>query len=113
SDENVAARGESLGGDSYIVGVRTLGSSTSDQEGTATDQAAGSDAAADAAWATYKKPGETTPAPSAGAQPAQPAAEPSAPTAAARVENIRPVRPPAGEEKVFLLHVASAEGSAF
>ncbi|MDN5782819.1 MAG: cell division protein ZipA [Luteimonas sp.] len=32
---------------------------------------------------------------------------------AARVENIRPVRPPAGEETIFVLHVASPEGTAF
>lgn len=109
SDDDVAARGEALGGDSYIVGVRTLGSPTSGQPG----ESAGSDAAADAAWAAYKKPGATAPPPTASTQPAQPAAEPSAPTAAARVENIRPARPPTGEEKVFLLHVASAEGSVF
>lgn len=105
--------GVALNGDSYIVSVRTLTPESSNADGGA--QPVGSDAEAEAAWAAYKNAPETTgvPAPGSAAQPQaqsnpDPDSEPATPqrpSAAARVENIRPVHPPAGEEKIFVLHV--------
>lgn len=122
SDEDIATRGEALGGDSYIVGVRTLSSSAPNQPNDDPNQGVTSDADAAAAWETYKKPFETAPAPSQDSKPVTPARpqqdqaeqpEPPKPTTSVRMDNIRPVQPPAGEEKIFVLHVASAEGMAF
>jgi len=125
--------GVSLNGDSYIVGVRTLTpDSTATAAGGSADATAGdqqtarSEAEAEAAWAAYKKqPGTSempTPEQQAPAHPGtaaqtsatEPAAsEPQRPSAAARVENIRPVRPPAGEERIFVLHVTRSDEQHF
>lgn len=123
-------RGESLGGDSYIVGVRTLSSDTPagqrsprDPDAPADDrdfESVGEDSV-EASWSAYKK---------RGAQP-QPAAEeqtpgreqPAAPDeraaaaergGAERVENMRPqTAPPGGEQEVFVLHVAAPGNAMF
>lgn len=102
-----APDGVSLNGDSYIVGVRTLSSASGDGDN---DTAMGGDGHAEAAWSAYKNAPESTAA-SASGQP-EPAA-PARPSAAARVDNIRAVRPPAGEERVFILHVTAAQGHHF
>lgn len=127
AEDAEAERGVSLNGDSYIVGVRTL--TGNDAAGTPTTGAGNNtdgnhgDAEAEAAWSAYKtapatsevpaqpesaqsaaqEPAPTQPAP----EPEPPAPEQPAPSASARVENIRPVRPPAGEERIFVLHVTS------
>lgn len=138
SDEEVTTRGQALGGDSYIVGVRTIGGDRADADdvGVAAGTGAASEFDAEAAWAAYKKTPDTAPAPTAPTLEPEPQPQPQPqsapppsrkpqlastriepapqqPTAAARVDNIRPVRPPAGEEKIFMLHVASREGTAF
>lgn len=127
ADDDALERGESLGGDSYIVGVRTLGAETpADRKAVqggdpgqghdaATPQEV-SDAAAEASWSAYKKGAYEQP------EPAPAPAAPSADTGSVarpeptveRVDNIRPQRPPAeGEQQVFILHVASADGRFF
>ncbi len=141
-DEPSSERGESLGGDSYIVGVRTLSSAAPEQrkaaqppenEAEVTAQAGSapertSDTDIDASWTAFKTRAETAPPPEQrAAEPAAPppeAAPPPRPAresqpepeprpAAARVENIKPRRAPAGEEEVFILHVASPDGRFF
>ncbi|MES1940248.1 cell division protein ZipA [Salinisphaera sp. T5B8] len=121
-----ADRGESLGGDSYIVGVRTLSKNTP-----ASRRAAGKkDAPLDdgdyetigedgveASWTAYKKRGaEPKPLPEEQAAADAPAAPSAAatPGASERVENMRaPSAPPGGEQEVFLLHVAAPAGRMF
>lgn len=106
ADDN---RGESLGGDSYIVGVRTVSDGTSSPAKTASDAGeakpapdqgrragrARTAAADDAFWQAF----HTEPA-SGGDDKAD-----------SRVGEVRPQRPPAGEESLFVLHVASRDGS--
>ncbi len=145
ADDPASERGESLGGDSYIVGVRTLSSATPDQRKTAQPPENGggepdepapertSDADIEASWAAFKTRSETAPPPERrAAEPAapppeaapqplrparesqpQPVPEPEPRPAVARVENIKPRRAPAGEEEVFILHVASPDGRFF
>lgn len=129
SDEEVDAQGESLGGDSYIVGVRTIGDAAPRAKSDGAGPDAGDEFDADAAWSAFKKAPETAPAPTHAAarapemapvepvppqeaqtRPTEPVLEP---TASARVENIRPVQPPAGEESIFQLHVAAPKDAAF
>ena len=128
-------RGESLGGDSYIVGVRTLSSETPASRRAARDSSAPRDddpaamdeSGVEASWSAYKKrAAEPEPAP----QPAEPEPEPTrsapspAPSAPApeqathdgveRVENMRPqTAPPGGEQEVFMLHVAAVGDGLF
>lgn len=106
-DTRDARDGVSLNGDSYIVGVRKLASS---QTASADNDSDAPDPRADAARTNYKNAPQTQAAP----EP-QPAAEPAAPrpSTTARVDNIQAVRPPAGEENIFVLHVAAREGSEF
>ena len=129
-------RGEALGGDSYIVGVRTLSSATPElrksrhgatpppPEAPVPEEEL-SDEAAEASWRAYKqraaeRPSEVA-APVEAAEDERFAAdhhepdrnEPSGATATERVE-IRPQRPPAsGEQHVFILHVAAPNGARF
>ncbi|GAB3682565.1 cell division protein ZipA [Salinisphaera aquimarina] len=128
ADDAALDRGEALGGDSYVVGVRTLSpdapASGSDAQGG--DDAASapehelSDEAAEASWRAYKQGAYAQPESAAPAQPAPAPATASAPGSAPaepsveRVDNIRPQRPPAdGDQQLFLLHVASPDGRFF
>lgn len=124
-DEDVES-GESLGGDSYIVGVRTLSKETPASRRASMDPNAASadddskpigDASVEASWSAYKKQAsEPQPVPQAHPQSA-PADEPPAPQArggAERVENMRaPTPPPGGEQEVFMLHVSAVGGAMF
>jgi len=102
-------RGESLGGDSYIVGVRTVSGGASSSAKTPADA------------------GEAKPAPDKGRRAGrartagdddtfwqafhtEPAGSDDG-KADSGVEEVRPQRPPAGEESLFVLHVASRDGS--
>lgn len=126
-------RGESLGGDSYIVGVRTLTGEASSKRGDAGETSApphshdapptGVDSA-EASWSAYKKrAAEPEPAPEPPAEsPAEAAPEPSSAQAPApetqpgaeRVENMRAhTAPPGMEPDVFMLHVAAAGNALF
>ena len=124
SDEAVD-RGEALGGDSYIVGVRTLSKNTP-----ASRRAAGkADAPLDdgdyetigedsveASWTAYKKRGaEPKPLPEEQAAAQRKAESPAAESSGSeRVENMRAQSaPPGGEQEVFLLHVAAPAGRMF
>src|SRR5699024_4318321 len=105
-------------------GAATEGDNADDSGGDR--RMARSEAEAEAAWAAYKKPPKTSgvstpeqqppgqPMPTAQPAAAEPAAsEPQRPSAAARVENIRPVHPPAGEERIFVLHVTRGDEQHF
>lgn len=100
-DPDQVDSGVSLGGDSYIVGVRTL---------TAARDAPSRDAAAPSVLDT---------APSAGAAPdAAPewqAFDPDQPMPSepSRAEAIRPRRAPPGDEQLFVLHVAHRDERLF
>ena len=135
--EGAEARGEALGGDSYIVGVRTLSSSTPASRKAANGQGrSASESApepelpeetAEASWQAYKSAPPEAPADSesgleadAGDPPAteasaapEPAPAAPAPPDSERVENMRPQRAPDGEQQIFQLHVASPDGRAF
>jgi len=130
-------RAESLGGDSYIVGVRTLSTATpelrkSGHGGTVVPREAPvldeplSDEAAEASWRAYKQRAAERPAEVAAAgevsdddrldsdfRPVEPA-EPGGQSVAAERVEIRPQRPPAdGEQHVFILHVATSGDRPF
>ncbi len=103
SSENDLNRDMSLGGDSYIVGVRTIG---------------GSNEAPRAPERTPDTaPEPTQPQADKGKKPPPWAAfnpKSKAPKKADdEVENLRPKRAPAGEEKLFIVHVASRDQSFF
>src|SRR5699024_8947965 len=76
-EEDTETRGESLGGDSYIVGVRTIGDAAPRMRADAPAMAADDEFDADAAWSAFKKAPATAPAPT----PAGPEPEPPTPTA--------------------------------
>lgn len=91
---------ESLGGDSYIVGVRTLSSGSE----TSRDEPGSS-------------PFGMTPEPSA-ATDDEPswqafAADDASPGASDNAQAVRPRRPPAGEQRLFILHVACRDERLF
>lgn len=99
-------RGESLGGDSYIVGVRTVGSTPEADAGEPPrepvlgaadeDRTAEPPAAGEPSWKHF------------GAQPRQ-----AEPAQSAEFGRMRPQRAPAGEEKLFILHVAARDDRQF
>ena len=122
-----AEHGESLGGDSYIVGVRTLSSETPASRRAARDPNAplddndpapiGEDSV-EASWSAYKKRAaepEPEPAPQAEPEPTAPSApsmndspESAGRDGVERVENMRPhTAPPGAEQEVFMLHVSA------
>lgn len=94
-------RGESLSGDSYVVGVRTL-------RGPAPDTPPGQTPAAqdaDASWEAFtadRAADRETPEPAMQEEQAPPGPE-----------AVRPRRAPAGDEQLFILHVASRDGAFF
>ncbi|MES1926887.1 cell division protein ZipA [Salinisphaera sp. T31B1] len=132
-DDEALDRGESLGGDSYIVGVRTLSKETPASRKAGHGASAPppvdepeadelNDAAAEASWRAYKERAQERPAevaapvddaPESEQPPASAAASLSRPSGE-RVEDIRPQRPPAdGQQHVFILHVATPDGRFF
>lgn len=98
-------RGESLGGDSYIVGVRTVGGQTETQappsgpsappQSDASPPPAGDDAD-EPSWMNFTT-GRETPQP----------------TRSEPVEAVRPQRPPSGEQRLFVLHISRRDGSLY
>lgn len=93
--------GEALGGDSYIVGVRTISGGNGETREPADDPGAASPKAGasgdDSFWDAFHTE-------SAAPQP-EPEESP--------LGDMRPQRPPAGEESLFVLHVSSRDGSFF
>lgn len=137
-DDEDRETGESLGGESYIVGVRTLSKNTPASRRAAMDPNApprddgvspigdDSDDSVDASWSAYKtQGGQPQPAPpaSAGDAPQAHAARDQARDQASaaqaqggseRVENMRPqTAPPGGEQEIFMLHVAAVGDALF
>ena len=130
-DNEDPERGESLGGDSYIVGVRTLSSETPASRRAArdpnapledSDQAPIGEESAEASWSAYKKrASEPEPAPQAEPEAAAPSApptndaqEPAGRDGVERVENMRPhTAPPGTEREVFMLHVSAVGDRMF
>lgn len=88
-------RAESLAGDSYVVGVRTLRGPAPD---TPPGQAPTSEDA-DASWEAF----------TADREPQDPSTQAQTPPAL----EIRPQRAPTGDEQLFILHVASRDGAFF
>src|SRR5699024_10647599 len=120
-NDDALERGESMEGDSYIVGVRAR-SSTPDPGGAVQATDAHSAAAAADAWAAFKTHNETEPAPDrnmqepADAQVSQTSAgtAPSElPPIPQRATQIKPRRAPAGPEQIFMLHVSSTDNRLF
>lgn len=105
---------ESLDGESYIVGVRTLsreaqGLHQGEIDGDPSRDGGVPDATAEASWQAYKQSvRDTHPLPDEA--DARDAAQ--APRASERLE-MRPQRPPEGEHEIFILHVASPDGRFF
>lgn len=126
-DDELPDRGESLGGDSYIVGVRTLTSGESGPRKNGTDPDEDyqrlDDASAEASWSAYKKrsaesgdEGVTPPAaePERGQARPRPGQAVEKPSDALRVKNMRPQSaPPGGEQEVFVLHVTAVGDRLF
>ncbi|HLQ85994.1 MAG TPA: cell division protein ZipA C-terminal FtsZ-binding domain-containing protein, partial [Salinisphaeraceae bacterium] len=103
--DDASSEGVSLGGDSYILGVRTLSSAEAEQErsGKAPNRAGNgySDADAEAAWSAFKKEPDTTEPPPAGAPDAPPEELQSAPRPHLRQVSPQPgpaARPEAGSK---------------
>lgn len=98
-------RGVSMGGDSYIVGVRTLGES--EKQATPPPKAR-QPAPANKDEPEDNKFGKTSP-PWAAFSPKSSAPEKTGDD----VGNLKPRRAPAGEEKLFIVHVASRDKKFF
>lgn len=84
--------------DSYVVGVRTMGAADGDEA--AAEKAPGKPSASsgdEGFWRAFQTDAEKDP----------PKKD------EARVEGLRPQKPPAGEESLFLLHVATRDGEFF
>ena len=124
--QDTEERAESLGGDSYIVGVRTLSKNTPASRRAAgkvdapqdeRDYETGGGEGVEASWTAYKKRGaEPKPLPEEQAAMEAPADKPAQaePGGSERVENMRaPSAPPGAEREVFLLHVAAPAGRMF
>ena len=97
-------RGTSLGGDSYIVGMRTIGGAMEEpmepkQNPTHAPQTKPSEPV---------KKGKTSP-PWAAFSPKSNAPQKTGD----EVDNLRPLRAPAGQEKLFIVHVSSRDQSFF
>jgi cell division protein ZipA len=116
-DNTPVRRGESLGGDSYVVGVRTLSRDTP-----ATRKAAArgeSPQAEEQADEAVKKPCRAAPQPAPDETPptnqaaGAPASAETTPSGAGQRVEMRARRPPAVEQDIFILHVASADGRYF
>lgn len=126
--------GVSLNGDSYVGEVRTLTPEDAAARQKQNDAVAAdnydSDAATEPARAGLKRSAGAPKAPENADKPvsAEPTSstdepqpehkpesqpEPSRPSASARVDNIRPAKPPAGEEQIFVLYVSAPEGVYF
>lgn len=96
-------RGTSLGGDSYIVGVRTIGKPQADSPSEPTPQPQQSASAgnkpgrgkSDPPWTDFSPNTKTFEKPAPGA------------------DELRPKRAPAGEQKLFIVHVAGRNRSFF
>jgi len=137
ADDEALERGESLGGDSYIVGVRTLSKASPESRKAGHGASAPppaeerapvddlSDDAAEASWRAYKQGAYERPAEAAAAESEAPAQQEAArgpapnhnpAPAEPSVErvDIRPQNPPAGvKQEVFILHVATPDGRFF
>lgn len=101
-------RGEALGGDSYIVGVRTVGAQTD-----APSQTAARSAPKASPEPRPEPAGDNPDEPSwmnftTGREAPEPKAAPAEP-----VEAVRPQRPPSGEQRLFVLHISSRDGSLY
>lgn len=112
-------RGVSLGGDSYIVGVRTIGQPQADGEPSDSQPRSQPQPQAQPQPKTQPQP---QPQPQAKAKakakkdPPWSAFNPkseSVEKAAPETGKLRPKRAPAGEEKLFIVHVTSRDGSFF
>jgi cell division protein ZipA len=129
-EDDGVERGDSLGGDSYIVGVRTLSKNASDSDGApgqanalAPDKGAApaDHGSAEASWSAYKKRAvEPAPEPTPEAQPAPAptsSSQPPAPEARSGSERVQDMRahsaPPGIEPEVFMLHVAAVGNALF
>lgn len=126
-DDDGLDHGEALGGDSYIVGVRTVASNKSTGRGAGEDpnappdEQAGAPSGADSAeasWSAYKKrAAEPEPVPEPQAAPPQEPGEPPAQDARSGVERVENMRPhsaaPGMEPDVFMLHVAAVGDAMF